>query len=78
MEAGLPNITGNFMAYGYRSGNTGGAFSSSVQAENQLTLGTGEGAFVGFMLNASRSSSIYGNSDTVTPLSISSIFVIKY
>ncbi len=75
-ESGLPNITGTLMAYGYKNGNTSGAFKSTVQSASQLTLGAGEGAFIHFTLDASRSSSIYGNSDTVQPPSINQLLYI--
>ena len=79
--AGLPNITGYF-ANGYRGvfSKFSGAFSIT-SAWVKFKDWEGEGLvwnYDGADFNASRESIIYGNSSTVTPLSLSSIFVIKY
>lgn len=64
VEAGLPNITGSI------SGLEGDSLSSSGAIQHTTWYG-GEGggsrAWVGITFDASRSSSIYGNSDTVQP-----------
>lgn len=66
VEAGLPNITGN----------TGGCVSNGTprgcfyQSTEVSTAGGGAGRFYENGFNASRSSSIYGNSNTVQPQSI--------
>lgn len=68
-EAGLPNITGSA-----RGGNAGGAGTTSNQALYNNSAGggryTGSGSWVDYYtinIDASRSSSVYGKSDTVTP-----------
>lgn len=71
VEAGLPNITGKFQKIYTYSNQTGanGAFSLDAYAtangpyENS---NTNKGLVIS--LDASRSSSIYGKSNTVTPL----------
>ena len=77
--AGLPNITGNFRPYGESSVTVNGAFyvisstepgwgtSSGIDNDNAL-----------FDFDASRSNSIYGNSTTVQPPSVSMLYIIKY
>lgn len=82
--AGLPNITGK---YGYvirdaHSGQeiiNGGLYRSD---HNDTWLYSGAGKYwtgrVALNFDASLASSIYGSSTTVTPLSLSSIFIIKY
>lgn len=64
IEAGLPNITGDT---GYKSDNTAsGAFYQTSGSKYVLTnAGGGSNKYTGF--DASRSSSIYGNSTTVQP-----------
>lgn len=82
VSAGLCNITGgpvlySEIAYGAVSGafianNTGG--SAAAQFPNGYrTYPTDSANF-----NASSSNSIYGNSDTVTPESLSCLICIKY
>lgn len=65
--AGLPNITGTFTEHGNTSGMTcTGAFTG----EERIELGSNSGAAHDggrVTMNASRSSSIYGRSDTVQP-----------
>ena len=77
IEAGLPNITGT---YDKTSGNrfllnattsevtrTGAFYTSSSQSD-QYSSTTGSGTVVrGLGFDASRSNSIYGNSNTVQP-----------
>ena len=81
MEAGLPNITGRFLA-AISSGNSKyaptGAFY--VQDPNGKKDGYGSSQyqqpFIG--IDASRSNTTYGKSTTVTPLSLSAKIFIKY
>ena len=67
IEAGLPNITGSI------SGLEGDGLSSSGAIQHTEWYG-GEGGgarkWVGLTFDASRSSSVYGNSDTVQPKAI--------
>lgn len=67
IAAGLPNITGTLggdVAAGY-VGNTG-AFSSGIAESNVSIVSTPSGTSC-HSFDASRSSSIYGNSNTVQP-----------
>ena len=73
-SAGLPNITGQILAFGgFDSGafKTGDAYgySESSPSAHIMTLNT---------FNASRVSSIYGASTTVQPASFTTRFIIKY
>lgn len=63
INAGLPNITGSL--YGVRSGGVSGAFGS-VSTSKDIDAGTTYFSNT-LNFNASRSSSIYGASDTVQP-----------
>ena len=83
MEAGLPNING--WATGYQNSllNGGGAitYSSSGNGHDskwRQSLQSGGGNYCAININASKSSSIYGSSTTVIPLSLTSKFYIKY
>lgn len=72
VEAGLPNITGwaNVMFLANTeslSDDTSGAFTSTWQNANNGATGSNRSAG-NLTFNASRSSAIYGNSTTVTPL----------
>ena len=77
-EAGLPNITGNT---GINVGNysssvsTSGAFDKNGLAQTSLT-GAGYGALSTIDFDASRSTSIYGNSNTVQPQSVKVLYYI--
>ena len=62
IEAGLPNITGEFHADGKRGGSSGAFEILSTHAGED---GTGTGAHYRF--SASRSNAIYGKSETVQP-----------
>nr|DAO22793.1 MAG TPA: tail collar domain [Bacteriophage sp.] len=76
-EAGLPNITGKF----YHDTNVinstlEGAFSYT--SGSSLNLANSATATSGYVtLDASKSNSIYGNSDTVQPPSVCLAFIIK-
>ena len=67
IAAGLPNITGftDWWSYGTGSNNPTGAFYSTLSANNSPDAGSNPGQLLSF--DASRSSSIYGNSNTVQP-----------
>ena len=72
-EAGLPNITGTFgktaTSAGGNNSNMSGAFSWTKGSEN--VMGGGSNYVGGKMsFDASRSSAVYGKSDTVQPHSI--------
>lgn len=65
-EAGLPNIEGNFY-YGSTSNPVGnGAFYVGSGVGSMITANSGYTSYY-INFNASRSSSIYGKSDTVQP-----------
>ena len=81
VEAGLINITGNF--YGGLGDYThygSGAFYEDTSATALTDKIGGNGQIIKHMFgfDASRSSEIYGNSETVTPLSIKVVFLIRY
>ena len=80
IEAGLPNITGQA-----RGGTSGGGETMGEGALwNDGTNGgryTGEGSSTKYYtlhIDASLSSSIYGNSETVQPPAWTTVFIIKY
>ena len=77
MEESLPNITGKCGFLGLTSYDViGGAFTkTNTSATGAFTAGDTKsvGAF-----DASRSNTTYGNSTTVTPLSESCLFYIRY
>ena len=78
-DAGLPNITGYFNPFAEGSTATSGSFY--VIGSTQHGWGTTNGldsdnCLVGF--DASRSSSIYGNSTTVQPPTLTCLICIKY
>ena len=83
-NAGLPNITGGISFHGAGTGTNLQAASGSfvgVTARDQFYGGTqagGASSYDGFDLNASRSSSIYGNSTTVQPPALTCLICIKY
>lgn len=76
-EAGLPNITGQF--------NAGGVWTRYAQGAFLLPTGevggggpSGEGSFqTRYRFDASNSSPIYGNSNTVTPKNTALNYIIK-
>jgi microcystin-dependent protein len=76
-SAGLPNITGDvgdFASYNFQ--NTG-AFQLKSYT-NYVTGGSANQVFAIASFNASRSSAIYGNSDTVQPPALTACWQIKY
>lgn len=74
MEESLPNIAGYIDAFVGSVANTG-VFSQYKRTTNAQG---GSSQKMGVDFDASRCSTIYGNSDTVTPLSLSTKFFIKY
>lgn len=75
-SAGLPNITGKIYPKPTIGGGAEGAFYG-ISYGGASGAAEGTGVFVtGF--DASRSSAIYGNSDTVQPKSLTTRFIIKY
>ena len=76
-NAGLPNITGNFNALQFTSTpQPTGCFSQGTNVNNQGgNAGNAQGS-QNFSIDASRSSSIYGNSTTVQPESIALRFFV--
>lgn len=68
VEAGLPNIYGSFNAYSYGEGGGTDIVTSKIGSANALASGSQSSYnFNNFSINASRLSSVYGNSDTVQP-----------
>ena len=73
VEAGLPNITGTFYrnafngSSGYSQNSISGAFTSTNANGNHAGGGGVSNSAGVITLDASRSSSVYGNSDTVQP-----------
>lgn len=80
VEAGLPNITGNFStSYGTSGGtliSSSGAFSLENQVSRYTHSTDNSKGYDGANFDASRSSSIYGNSSTVQPQTIKSLLYI--
>lgn len=84
IEAGLPNITGQFGVVSTNSTHVvmddySGSFYGNGYAANYASMSgsaTGTGARTKF--DASRSSSIYGQSSTVQPATCKCYFMIKY
>lgn len=66
VSAGLPNITGK----GHYADNNGGWEGALYNVGNANYIGDGSASGTRIGLDASRSSPIYGNSDTVQPSSI--------
>ena len=69
VKAGLPNITGEFAANAYKSGDSeaSGAFSKNAIANYYFGEYTSNGTTYKFKFNASKSNAIYGRSATVQP-----------
>lgn len=76
-EPGLPNITGQ--ATSFRDTSASGAFSVvSTPNTGAAEHFVGRGSDQSLTFDASRSSSIYGNSNTVTPRNLPVNYIIKY
>lgn len=76
IEAGLPNITGSFDEWGGQITYSGSFYAGT--SKNQNYAKRSEYTTYTSMFDASRSSSIYGNSDTVQPPAIIVNYFIKY
>ena len=70
----MPNITGTFAGMWF--GAPTGAFTTISEPGGSAR--DGGGRYRNYGLDASRSSSVYGSSTTVTPLSESCFFCIKF
>lgn len=83
-NAGLPNITGGIRVHGSGTGTNLQSATGSfvgVNVRNSFYGGVqtgGANSYDGFNLNASLSSSIYGNSATVQPPALTCLICIKY
>lgn len=83
-KAGLPNIEGGFNTNGVRNGfiNGSGATRAFSISTSDSTQWGGYDDYYGpigrLTFNASRSSAIYGNSDTVQPLALTMRPLIRY
>ena len=78
--AGLPNITGYFANgnWAYANGYSSGAFTRRQEATTQYAGASAQTReSLGFNIDASRSSSIYGNSTTVQPESVVGMWLVK-
>lgn len=73
----LPNITGSKSLRFIGDDYTGAFYATDVDL-NQIYTGSSIGSTGILHLDASRSSSIYGNSTTVQPKSLIFNYVIKY
>ena len=86
-DAGLPNITGEYKAIGnysiFWAGSAGGgisctgAFSGDTDGQRSNSSAQSGNAPSRLLFDASRSSSIYGNSNTVQPPSVTALPCIK-
>ena len=81
-SAGLPNITGNFVPgsvpASHGSYATGAFYGTFGEGKNIISSVTPTTRDYGYGFNASRSNSIYGNSDTVQPPAVCMNYIIKY
>lgn len=78
LQPGLPNITGTFAGLRTEGGTTGtGAFQNNGNY-NGYASANGSATNNSLSFDASRSSSIYGNSTTVQPAACKCNFVIKF
>ena len=79
VEAGLPNITGyveNMLSNTASTGSASGAFTKTRTYYGANYSGSGNGSENTIDFRASRSSSIYGNSNTVQPQAIKVLYYI--
>lgn len=83
VAAGLPNISGRTWSLYYTGGTTSAPFTRSIENASLYYIGNSggndpciRGCHLDF--NASNSSAIYGNSNTVQPAAIAEIAQIKY
>jgi hypothetical protein len=75
-DEGLPNITGRISA-SHTSTEWSGAFTRTSNTDCWAGSGGGYGGALG-TFDASKSNTIYGKSDSVTPLNMSVIYCIKF
>ena len=75
----MPNITGRISASVYiaTAGSGSGCFSKGKNLSGGAAGNSG-GNKIALTMDASDSNPIYGNSSTVTPLSMSTFYVIRY
>ena len=78
VAAGLPNIIGGVYINGGDLNGAYGAMANDVFKGNRHTANTWVASIAGVSINASRSSSIYGSSNTVQPQSQIVHICIKY
>ena len=76
-DAGLPNITGYIFAPAHSAGQQEGVFKTNNLDTRNYSGGGGD-YFWKWSFDASRSSSIYGNSSTVQPPALTCLICIKY
>ena len=76
MGAGLPNITGEFITK--YSSTTAGAFKAAQVPDTHGYTSFSGNEHQEITFDASRSSTVYGNSSAVTPLSESTLWCVKY
>ena len=77
-DAGLPNITGNLGIYTYSPSDYSGALSREVLDNAEPKYDNTNKKCTNIKFNASKSNSIYGNSDTVQPKSYTVIYYVCY
>ena len=84
VDAGLPNITGDFLHYmngaysfGAESISTGAFTKTQIANRQAITNSSGVYSTCAMGIDASLCSEVYGNSDTVTPDTMVGIWVIK-
>lgn len=77
-EAGLPNIEGTFDAYYIHTPTTSGMFSATQISDENVPNVYRYGSLNKFTADASKSNSIYGNSATVQPKSMTVKYYICY
>ena len=78
--AGIPNIEGSVGNYYTALEEKDGCFANTKivsKGSGWMTNATNT-SYIPIIFDASLSNPIYGNSSTVTPLSLSSTFIIKY
>ena len=79
IEPGLPNITGYLFTYD--SGHwliSKGVFQASFNPKHTAAWGTDEASYENTLtFDASRSSALYGNSDTVQPAAYTVYYIIR-
>lgn len=79
-EAGLPNITGGWMPsvpVGYENYVTGAVTNEIKSSGFVSSSGTQLAIGAGFKIDASKSSAVYGKSDTVQPPALTMVYIIK-